>query len=90
MSVKTQAQEIYKDPKQSITDRVNDLVSKMTLEEKVSQLMMSKNIMWDETGKIKTKQSKEIFSPSESLDRGLGGSRIANAIVNGTFHASGR
>jgi len=60
------AQESYKDPKLSISMRVQDLISKMTVEEKVAQLMMSKNIMWDKAGNIKTDVAKEY------LDKGIG------------------
>jgi beta-glucosidase len=38
---KKQPVEIYKDPSQTIEARVNDLVSKMTLEEKVSQMVFT-------------------------------------------------
>jgi len=58
----TNAQTIYKDSNQPISKRVSDLLSKMTLEEKVAQVMLSKNIMWDENGDIKTKESKQIFN----------------------------
>ncbi len=62
----TNAQTIYKDSNQPISKRVSDLLSKMTLEEKVAQVMLSKNIMWDENGDIKTKESKQI------LNKGIG------------------
>ncbi len=60
------SQKIYKDAKQPIETRINDLVSQMTVEEKVAQLMMSKNIMWDEAGNIKTEEAKK------HLDKGIG------------------
>ncbi len=60
------SQKIYKDTMQPIQTRVNDLVSQMTIEEKVAQLMMSKNIIWDEEGNIKTDVAKE------HLDKGIG------------------
>jgi beta-glucosidase len=63
----TKSQNIYKDSGQPIAKRVNDLLSKMTLEEKVAQVMMSKNIMWDEKGDIKTEESKQIFNKGVGL-----------------------
>ena len=60
------SQKIYKDAKKPIAERVNDLVAQMTVEEKVAQLMMSKNIIWDEKGNIKTDVAKE------HLDKGIG------------------
>ncbi|MCF6359027.1 MAG: hypothetical protein L3J54_14605 [Draconibacterium sp.] len=59
----TKSQNMYKDSGQPISKRVNNLLSEMTLEEKVAQLMMSKNIMWDENGDIKTSESKPISFP---------------------------
>ncbi len=58
---------MYKDSGQPISKRVNNLLSEMTLEEKVAQLMMSKNIMWDENGDIKTSESKPIFNKGIGL-----------------------
>ena len=63
----TKAQNMYKDSAQPISIRVSDLLSKMTLEEKVAQVMMSKNIMWDENGDIKTDESKQIFNKGVGL-----------------------
>ncbi len=60
------SQKIYKDAKQPIANRVDNLVAQMTVEEKVAQLMMSKNIMWDKAGNIKTDVAKE------HLDKGIG------------------
>jgi beta-glucosidase len=60
------SQKIYKDNKQSIANRVTDLVAQMTIEEKVAQLMMSKNIIWDEIGNIKPEIAKQ------HLDKGIG------------------
>lgn len=63
----TKAQNMYKDSAQPISIRVSDLLSKMTLEEKIAQVMMSKNIMWDENGDIKTDESKQIFNKGVGL-----------------------
>jgi beta-glucosidase len=42
LSIQTiKAQSVYKNSQQPIAKRVNDLLSKMTLEEKVAQVMMS-------------------------------------------------
>jgi len=60
------SQKIYKDANQPIANRVTDLVTQMTVEEKVAQLMMSKNIMWDKAGNIKINVAKE------HLDKGIG------------------
>ncbi len=60
------SQKIYKDSKQPIANRITDLVCQMTVEEKVAQLMMSKNIMWDETGNVKTEVARK------ELDKGIG------------------
>jgi len=51
---------------QDIAKKVNAIVSKMTVEEKVAQLMMSKNIIWDEKGNIKDDVAKD------HLDKGIG------------------
>ncbi len=60
------SQKIYKDAKQPISNRISDLVAQMTIEEKVAQLMMSKNIIWDEKDNIKIEVAKE------HLDKGIG------------------
>ncbi len=58
------------DRKQHITNpydgKIKALILKMTIEEKVAQLMMSKNIIWDEKGNIKYDIAKK------HLDKGIG------------------
>ncbi len=50
----------YKNPKLSVDDRVADLVERMTLEEKVAQMVciwgQKKTILFDEAGKLNLKQ----------------------------------
>ncbi|HTR80180.1 MAG TPA: glycoside hydrolase family 3 N-terminal domain-containing protein [Bacteroidota bacterium] len=52
----------YKNPKLSDDDRVADLIARMTLEEKVAQMMciwgQKKTILFDEAGKLNLKQLK--------------------------------
>ena len=60
---------IYKDPAQSIDRRVADLVSRMTLDEKVAQLVT----VWEQKAKIQTDDG--TFSPGEAsmaFPHGLG------------------
>lgn len=53
--------ELYKDPHQPIEARVEDLLSKMTLEEKVAQLCGDLPASFIEDGKVNTKLLKEKF-----------------------------
>ena len=55
----TYSQKIYKDSMQTVDNRINDLISQMTVEEKVAQLMMSKNIIWDKKGNIIKDSAKD-------------------------------
>jgi beta-glucosidase len=65
-SLNINSQILYKDLKQPIEKRISDLISRMTIEEKVAQLMMSKNIIWDKAGNIKKEVAKN------HLDKGIG------------------
>jgi beta-glucosidase len=53
--------ELYKDPKQPIEARVEDLLSRMTLEEKVAQLCGDLPASFIEEGKVNTELLKEKF-----------------------------
>ncbi|WAC49343.1 glycoside hydrolase family 3 C-terminal domain-containing protein [Asticcacaulis sp. SL142] len=60
---------IYRDPKAAVDARVNDLLGRMTLEEKVGQMMC----IWQEKGKIQTDAGE--FDPkkaSETFPNGIG------------------
>lgn len=60
----------YKNPKLSVKDRVKDLVGRMTLEEKVAQMMcvwgQKQNILFDEEGKL------DLNGLSIHLQHGIG------------------
>ena len=61
---------IYKDPRQPVEKRVDDLLSRMTLDEKVAQL----ETVWEE--KVKLETSNGDFSPdlaSRNFPNGIGG-----------------
>jgi beta-glucosidase len=54
----------YKDPKLSVEDRVSDLLSRMTLEEKVAQISgggENNEGLIDSTGKLPYKNAEEVF-----------------------------
>lgn len=69
----TQAQPVqvpYKDPRQPVQRRVEDLLSRMTLDEKVAQL----ETVWEQKGKLQTGDG--TFSPelaSKNFPNGIGG-----------------
>jgi beta-glucosidase len=61
---------IYKDPRQPIDARVNDLLSRMTLDEKVAQL----ETVWEDKAKLQT--ANGTFSPdlaTKNFPSGIGG-----------------
>jgi beta-glucosidase len=61
---------IYKDPHQSVEARVNDLISRMTLDEKVAQL----ETVWEDKAKLQTANGQ--FSPelaAKNFPNGIGG-----------------
>ncbi|HEU4695666.1 MAG TPA: glycoside hydrolase family 3 N-terminal domain-containing protein [Sphingomicrobium sp.] len=63
-------QPLYKDPRQPVDRRVDDLLSRMTLDEKVAQLLT----VWEQKAKIQTPVGR--FSPekaSEAFPNGIGG-----------------
>ncbi len=63
-------QPIYKDPRQPVPRRVDDLLSRMTLEEKVAQLLT----IWEQKSKVQTTDGH--FSPenaSKAFPNGIGG-----------------
>jgi beta-glucosidase len=76
---------IYKDPKQPIDARVNDLLSKMTLDEKVAQTVtiwqQRADFLYDANGKFDIEKAKknlafglgEVARPSENPKGWLGG-----------------
>ena len=51
---------LYKDPSQSVEARVEDLLKRMTLEEKAAQLMT----LWEQKAKVQTDAG--VFSPEEA------------------------
>jgi beta-glucosidase len=58
------AAEIYRDPKAAIDHRVEDLLARMTLEEKTAQLVsiwQSKNLMQDDQGQFSSARAKTNF-----------------------------
>lgn len=61
---------IYKDPRQPVEKRVNDLLARMTLDEKVAQL----ETVWEQKAKLQT--ANGTFSPefaSKNFPNGIGG-----------------
>jgi beta-glucosidase len=61
---------LYKDPRQPVAKRVDDLLARMTLEEKVAQL----ETVWDSKAKLQTADG--TFSPelaSKNFPNGIGG-----------------
>src|SRR5437660_11454419 len=63
-------QPIYKDPHQPVERRVDDLLSRMTLDEKVAQLLT----IWEQKGKVETPGGQ--FDParaSSAFPNGIGG-----------------
>jgi beta-glucosidase len=63
-------QPLYKDPRQPVERRVEDLLARMTLEEKVAQLLT----LWEQKGKVQTPDGH--FSPqkaSQAFPAGIGG-----------------
>jgi beta-glucosidase len=63
-------QSIYKDPRQPVERRVEDLLSRMTLDEKVAQL----ETVWEQKAKLQTADG--TFSPelaSRNFPNGIGG-----------------
>src|SRR5436309_2007675 len=61
---------IYKDPRQPIERRVEDILSRMTLDEKVAQL----ETVWESKAKLQTNDGR--FSPeraSRNFPNGIGG-----------------
>src|SRR3712207_4532133 len=68
-ATKASARPLYKDASQPVERRVEDLLSRMTLEEKVAQLVT----VWEHKGKIQTPDG--TFSPekaSQTFPHGLG------------------
>ena len=61
---------VYKDPRQPVEKRVDDLLARMTLEEKVAQL----ETIWEDKAKLQTAEGR--FSPdlaSKNFPDGIGG-----------------
>jgi beta-glucosidase len=61
---------VYKDPRQPVEARVNDLISRMTLDEKVAQL----ETIWEQKSKVQTPDGR--FDPakaSAAFPNGIGG-----------------
>jgi beta-glucosidase len=61
---------IYKDPRQPVERRVDDLLGRMTLDEKVAQLLT----IWEQKSKVQTPDGQ--FSPdkaSQAFPNGIGG-----------------
>ncbi len=61
---------LYKDPRQPAERRVEDLISRMTLDEKIAQLLT----IWDQKAKVQTAEGH--FSPekaSQAFPNGIGG-----------------
>jgi beta-xylosidase len=65
----------YKDPKLSVEDRVSDLLSRMTLEEKVAQISgggENNEGLIDTTGKLPYKNAEEVFKELYDVDNKIG------------------
>jgi hypothetical protein len=65
----------YKDAKLSLEDRVADLLSRMTLEEKVAQISGGGNRdagLIDTTGKLPYKNAEEVFKALYNVDNRIG------------------
>jgi beta-glucosidase len=65
-----QARPPYKDPRQPVERRIDDLLARMTLEEKVAQLLT----IWEQKAKMQTPDGQ--FSPtmaSQAFPNGIGG-----------------
>ena len=83
---------IYKDPRQPVEKRVDDLLARMTIEEKVAQL----ETIWEDKAKVQTPDGR--FSPelaSKNFPNGIGGfARPSDyrgvAQSNGAAGASGQ
>jgi beta-glucosidase len=63
-------QPLYKDPRQAVDRRVEDLLARMTLDEKVAQLLT----VWEQKAKVQTTDGH--FSPdkaSQAFPNGIGG-----------------
>jgi beta-glucosidase len=70
MSAAQTAAPIYKDPRQPVEARVDDLLSRMTLDEKVAQL----ETVWESKAKLQTAEGR--FSPelaAKNFPSGIGG-----------------
>src|SRR5437588_12415459 len=61
---------IYKDPRQPVEARVNDLFSRMTLDEKVAQLLT----IWEQKSKVQTPDGRfSAERASAAFPNGIGG-----------------
>jgi beta-glucosidase len=66
---------LYKDPHLAIEDRVADLLSRMTLEEKVAQICGGNHAtrgLVDATGKLPYKTAEDVFKDLYSIDNKIG------------------
>ena len=85
------AQEIYKDPAANIEDRVNDLISKMTLSEKIGQMQQSALFQWNDgiltdvkAGKIGSFLNAGDLNDKNKLQKAaVEGSRLGIPIIFG-------
>jgi beta-glucosidase len=64
-----QQQPIYKDPRQPVERRVEDLLSRMTLDEKVAQL----ETIWEQKAKVQTGAQFDPAKASAAFPNGIGG-----------------
>ncbi|MES2120762.1 MAG: glycoside hydrolase family 3 N-terminal domain-containing protein [Pseudomonadota bacterium] len=70
VAAQQQSPPLYKDPRQPVERRVDDLLRRMTLEEKVAQLLT----IWEQKAKVQTADGR--FSPeaaSAAFPNGIGG-----------------
>lgn len=70
VAAQPQSPPLYKDPRQPVERRVDDLLRRMTLEEKVAQLLT----LWEQKAKVQTPDGR--FSPeaaSAAFPNGIGG-----------------